>query len=192
MLTLIYSFPLSVSGHLRTTVGKVNLLLSQKFVQFRGLCADCIATSERANAGKEEGEFVTLPSDLEGFWAMVMLQVDDLRSMIASCDRLRESGWKMDPDVASNTNGKGTNISTVSSLIVDFCILGICLRTLYRLRNSGVWPLNLLRKPKFDVTSLSSALGFSRFLSVWGFDSVVIGQCASGPVIERSLTERVL
>lgn len=98
-----------VSGHLRTTVGKVNLLLSQKFVQFRGLCADCITASEKTTSG-EEVEFVTLPSDLEGFWAMVMLQVDDLHSMIASCDRLRQNGWKIDHDAA--INGNGINHST--------------------------------------------------------------------------------
>lgn len=91
----------------------MNLLLSQKFVQFRGLCADCIAVSEKTTSG-EEVEFVTLPSDLEGFWAMVMLQVDDLHSMIASCDRLRQNGWKTDPDTSNVTNGNGTNHSTVS------------------------------------------------------------------------------
>ncbi|VDO06815.1 unnamed protein product, partial [Rodentolepis nana] len=106
---LIRCFIYPVSGHLRTTVGKVNLLLSQKFVQFRGLCADCIAASEKTASG-EEVEFVTLPSDLEGFWAMVMLQVDDLQSMIASCNRLRQNGWKLDYDAA--TNGNGINHST--------------------------------------------------------------------------------
>ncbi|VUZ53479.1 unnamed protein product [Hymenolepis diminuta] len=103
-----------VSGHLRTTVGKVNLLLSQKFVQFRGLCADCIAASEKTTSG-EEVEFVTLPSDLEGFWAMVMLQVDDLHSMIASCDRLRQNDWKTDPDASNVANGNRTNHSTPAS-----------------------------------------------------------------------------
>ncbi|KAM3185181.1 hypothetical protein ACTXT7_006881 [Hymenolepis weldensis] len=103
-----------VSGHLRTTVGKVNLLLSQKFVQFRGLCSDCIAVSKKTTSG-EEVEFVTLPSDLEGFWAMVMLQVDDLHSMIASCDCLRQNGWKTDPDASNVTDGNRTNHSTPAS-----------------------------------------------------------------------------
>lgn len=106
-----------MSGHLRTTVGKVNLLLSQKFVQFRGLCANCIEAAERASV---EGELVTLPSDLEGFWAMVMLQVDDLRSMIASCDRLRQSGWKLDPGAAITVNGTSNNQSTVSFVGLPF------------------------------------------------------------------------
>ncbi|KAL5965466.1 Disk large-associated protein 2 [Taenia solium] len=86
-----HEFSDEVSGHLRTTVGKVKLLLSQKFVQFRGLCMDSI---EAARIADSAGDFVTLPSDLEGFWAMVMLQVDDVRSMIAECDRLRQNDWQ--------------------------------------------------------------------------------------------------
>lgn len=90
--------PVSVSGQLRTTVGKVNLLISQKFAQFRGLCNNCIEPATT--------DFVTLPSDLEGFWAMVMLQVDDVRAMIASVDTLRQNNWK----VASEDDGDNSKV----------------------------------------------------------------------------------
>lgn len=98
-----------VSGHLRTTVGKVNLLLSQKFVQFRGLCMDSI---EAARVADSAGDFVTLPSDLEGFWAMVMLQVDDVRSMIAECDRLRRNDWQTASE-PSTPNDQNSSLQTV-------------------------------------------------------------------------------
>ena len=118
MVTFEYSTSLSghfflialVSGHLRTTVGKVNLLLSQKFTQFRGLCMNSIEASQAADFARE---FVTLPSDLEGFWAMVMLQVDDVRRMISSCDRLRQNGWQITPDYAFH-DGKYISPSAVS------------------------------------------------------------------------------
>lgn len=94
-----------VAGQLRTTVGKVKLLLSQKFAQFRGLCEDSIAQQESttnadgAAAGPtskdEEGTFITLPSDLDGFWAMVLLQVDDVRAMISKSEAMRRNGWVM-------------------------------------------------------------------------------------------------
>ncbi|KAL7060210.1 hypothetical protein AAHC03_09838 [Spirometra sp. Aus1] len=92
-----------VAGQLRTTVGKVKLLISQKFAQFRGLCEDSIAQQESATnpdgetAGMTskdgEGIFITLPSDLDGFWAMILLQVDDVRAMIANSEALRRNGW---------------------------------------------------------------------------------------------------
>lgn len=103
-------FPDEVSGHLRTTVGKVNLLLSQKFVQFRGLCMDSIEAGQAADSA---GEFVTLPSDLEGFWAMVMLQVDDVRSMIAKCNHMRRNDWRIAPDPSIH-NGQNSCLQTPS------------------------------------------------------------------------------
>ncbi len=82
-------------------MGKVNLLISQKFAQFRGLCEECIEAAST--------EFVTLPSDLEGFWAMVMLQVDDVRSMIAGVDALRRNGWQLiEEPVNGNTAAKSS------------------------------------------------------------------------------------
>ncbi|VDM33577.1 unnamed protein product [Hydatigera taeniaeformis] len=105
-----HEFSEEVSGHLRTTVGKVNLLLSQKFPQFRGLCMDSI---EAARVSDSAGDFVTLPSDLEGFWAMVMLQVNDVRSMIAECDRLRQNDWRIGLE-PSSSNDQNSCLQTPS------------------------------------------------------------------------------
>ncbi|KAL5109236.1 Disk large-associated protein 2 [Taenia crassiceps] len=107
-----HEFSDEVSGHLRTTVGKVKLLLSQKFVQFRGLCMDSIGAARVADS---VGDFVTLPSDLEGFWAMVMLQVDDVRSMIAECDRLRQNDWQTASE-PSNPNDQNSRLQTPSKV----------------------------------------------------------------------------
>lgn len=35
------------------------------------------------------------PKDLEGFWEMVLLQVDNVDSLYAELDKIRQSGWKV-------------------------------------------------------------------------------------------------
>ena len=80
---------------------------------------------EAAQAVDSAGEFVTLPSDLEGFWAMVMLQVDDVQAMISSCDHLRQNGWQIPPDSSIYNGKKGSSSSTVRSssfLYLFFCL----------------------------------------------------------------------
>ncbi|KAH8854490.1 Disks large-associated protein 5 [Schistosoma japonicum] len=88
-----------VSGLLRTASGKAKLLISEKFCQFRGLCHQNLAwENSKAQDGKnfvnESNTLVTLVSDLDGFWAMVSLQVDDVRSLFRQVDSLRANNWQ--------------------------------------------------------------------------------------------------
>lgn len=87
---------------LRTACGKARLLVSEKFDQFRGLCQENLVWEEMktSNVGSQaDGEnlssgLITLISDLEGFWAMVSLQVDDVRRLFDEVHQLRLNDWK--------------------------------------------------------------------------------------------------
>lgn len=41
----------------------------------------------------KEGEFVTRDEDLEGFWDMVYLQVEDIKKMFENLFELRKNNW---------------------------------------------------------------------------------------------------
>ncbi len=79
---------LAVSGILRTAVGKATLLVSDKFAQFRGLCEENLAANVVT-------PYATRSSDLEGFWAMVELQVDDVRRMFKEIRLLAANSWRL-------------------------------------------------------------------------------------------------
>ncbi|CAH8444463.1 unnamed protein product [Schistosoma margrebowiei] len=89
-----------VSGLLRTASGKARLLISEKFCQFRALCHQNLAWENSKTVGvdnnfvNEPNTLVTLVSDLDGFWAMVSLQVDDIRGLFKQVDSLRANNWQ--------------------------------------------------------------------------------------------------
>jgi hypothetical protein len=83
-----------VLGHVQTAIGKGQLLINQKFKQFRGLCDKNI--KEKTNKKDlKEGDFVTLDGDLLGFWEMLLLQVDDIDGMFARLEEMKQNNWKM-------------------------------------------------------------------------------------------------
>ncbi|GFS24972.1 disks large-associated protein 5 [Elysia marginata] len=63
-----YTFGISedIQGQIRTTVGKAQLLIDQRFKQFSGLVDNC-----EFNLGEQK----TRPEDLQGFWEMIYFQV---------------------------------------------------------------------------------------------------------------------
>ena len=66
-----HSIPLFlVLGEIRSTIGKAQLLIDQRFKQFSGLVDNCEFGS---------GEKETNPSDLTGFWDMIFFQVAKIR-----------------------------------------------------------------------------------------------------------------
>lgn len=74
------------SGRLRAAVGKANLLINQKFRQFSDLC-------DKHKHPDDEGK-PTKWEDLQGFWEMVKLQVDDVDEMFTEIDLIRQNGWR--------------------------------------------------------------------------------------------------
>lgn len=53
-----------------------------------GLCNDCISQIARDMPPPTTG-------DLQGFWEMVLLQVDNVDSLYADLDKIRANGWKV-------------------------------------------------------------------------------------------------
>ncbi|CAH8442385.1 unnamed protein product [Schistosoma guineensis] len=110
-----------VSGLLRTASGKARLLISEKFCQFRALCHQNLAWENSKTVGvdnnfvNEPNTLVTLVSDLDGFWAMVSLQVDDIRGLFKQVDSLRANNWQPVDNSLSATQ----NISVGDSISSD-------------------------------------------------------------------------
>jgi len=78
-----------ISGKLRAAVGKANLLITQKFNQFKELCFKNISQSDCE-------QFKTTNDDLEGFWDLVSIQVIDIMETFNEIDYLCATGWKSD------------------------------------------------------------------------------------------------
>ncbi|XP_022254177.1 uncharacterized protein LOC106469893 isoform X2 [Limulus polyphemus] len=79
--------PEDAAGKMRAAIGKANLLLSQKFEQFRGLC------KKNLNQNLTE-PFPTTVSDLAGFWDMVLLQVADVQDTLTNIEILKANNWQ--------------------------------------------------------------------------------------------------
>ena len=62
-----------MTGQIRASTGKAQLLIAQRFRQFRGLVDDC-----EFKTGARE----TTCDDLQGFWDMVYVQVGVLVSLL--------------------------------------------------------------------------------------------------------------
>ncbi|XP_055336993.1 disks large-associated protein 4-like [Paramacrobiotus metropolitanus] len=71
-----------IADQLRAAIGKTQLLLSQKFQQFRKLCQKNIEESE-------DEPLKTGTGDLLGFWEMMAIQTADVERMFGEVERLR-------------------------------------------------------------------------------------------------------
>ncbi|KAH9504620.1 hypothetical protein Btru_062454 [Bulinus truncatus] len=75
-----------VQGQIRSTVGKAQLLMDQRFKQFSGLINDC-----EFNIGEKE----TTPTDLQGFWEMIYCQVEDVDGLFNKLSELEKCNWQV-------------------------------------------------------------------------------------------------
>jgi hypothetical protein len=92
-----------VVGLLLSAIGKSRLLATKKMKQFEGLCY--------TNLNPPEGEtFTTKDGDLQGFWDMMMLQVDDVDAAFAEVQKCRENGWAK-PKPPSPQQPKGAKLT---------------------------------------------------------------------------------
>lgn len=76
-------------GRIRAAIGKANLLLTQKFLQFKGLCEKNLTQSV-------DEPFPTTVEDLAGFWDMVLIQVEDIYGMFDAIERAQQNHWMFD------------------------------------------------------------------------------------------------
>lgn len=94
-----------VAGYVLVAAGKARLLCSQKMKQFEGLCHN--------NLNQIPGEkFQTTNEDLQGFWDMVMLQVNDVDASFVEIDSFRRNGWKKPTPVSPVPQVRSTARST--------------------------------------------------------------------------------
>ncbi|XP_056606459.1 disks large-associated protein 4 isoform X3 [Triplophysa dalaica] len=78
-----------VLGKLRSAVGCAQLLMSQKFLQFRGLCEQNlnVSSSQRPTA-----------QDLAGFWDLLQLSIEDISLKFDELYHLKANDWKLPRD----------------------------------------------------------------------------------------------
>lgn len=86
-------------------IGKARLLATKKFKQFEGkyttLVTNCVierllfkGLCEENLKPSTDGP-ATLSGDLQGFWDMMMLQVDNIDESFSEIQKCRENEWKV-------------------------------------------------------------------------------------------------
>ncbi|CAG9856253.1 unnamed protein product [Phyllotreta striolata] len=89
--------PEEIVGKLRSASGKARLLVSQKMQQFKGLCTNNITQSANES-------YPITNEDLQGFWDMVMLQVDQVDDLFKEIAALRSNGWREPVKIAAKAS----------------------------------------------------------------------------------------
>ncbi|NXN98400.1 DLGP5 protein, partial [Rhinopomastus cyanomelas] len=70
---------------IRTTTGQTRLLIAERFKQFEGLVNNCEF---------KRGEKETMCTDLDGFWDMVNLQIEDVNKKFDNLNKLQDNEWQ--------------------------------------------------------------------------------------------------
>ncbi|KAK2094608.1 hypothetical protein P7K49_028346 [Saguinus oedipus] len=80
---------LKVLGKIRTAVGSAQLLMAQKFYQFRELCEENLNPNAHPRPTSQ---------DLAGFWDMLQLSIENISMKFDELHQLKANNWKqMDP-----------------------------------------------------------------------------------------------
>ncbi|BFZ22341.1 hypothetical protein BsWGS_25380 [Bradybaena similaris] len=93
--------PEEAAGRLRTAIGKANLLITQKFVQFMELCQNHMLPNPDEKETKWE--------DLQGFWDIVKIQIDNVDDMFLEIDLMKQSGWREVPKLPSRRSSTSSS-----------------------------------------------------------------------------------
>ncbi|XP_051517149.1 disks large-associated protein 4-like isoform X2 [Myxocyprinus asiaticus] len=75
-----------VLGKIRSAVGSAQLLMSQKFRQFQGLCEQNLDANAQPRPTAQ---------DLAGFWDLLQLTIEDISMKFDELHLLRSNDWKM-------------------------------------------------------------------------------------------------
>ncbi|XP_020744252.1 disks large-associated protein 1 isoform X8 [Odocoileus virginianus] len=83
------SLPEEILGKIRTAVGSAQLLMAQKFYQFRELCEENLNPNAHPRPTSQ---------DLAGFWDMLQLSIENISMKFDELHQLKANNWKqMDP-----------------------------------------------------------------------------------------------
>ncbi|XP_042299133.1 disks large-associated protein 1-like isoform X3 [Sceloporus undulatus] len=81
--------PEEILGKIRTAVGSAQLLMAQKFYQFRELCEENLNPNAHPRPASQ---------DLAGFWDMLQLSIENISMKFDELHQLKANNWKqMDP-----------------------------------------------------------------------------------------------
>ncbi|XP_061544248.1 disks large-associated protein 4 isoform X1 [Phycodurus eques] len=80
-----------VLGKVRSAVGSAQLLMSQKFQQFRGLCEQNLNVNTNPRP---------TPQDLAGFWDLLQLSIEDISLKFDELYHLKSNDWQPVPSAA--------------------------------------------------------------------------------------------
>ncbi|XP_053290956.1 disks large-associated protein 4 isoform X2 [Pleuronectes platessa] len=83
-----------VLGKVRSAVGSAQLLISQKFQQFRGLCEQNVNVNANPRPTAQ---------DLAGFWDLLQLSIEDISLKFDELYHLKSSDWQPVPSAAAQS-----------------------------------------------------------------------------------------
>lgn len=75
-----------VLGTIRSAVGSAQLLISQKFEQFRGLCNENLNVNANPRPTAQ---------DLAGFWDLLQLSIEDISTKFDELHQLKANNWQL-------------------------------------------------------------------------------------------------
>lgn len=106
--------PEEACGKIRNAVGKAQLLITKKFKQFEELCRDNIEEDPE----RRQNEMETKSSDLQGYWEMMFMQIDDVKALFSHIEKLKANNWAAledgndSPYNSSNNNSPKTRVKS--------------------------------------------------------------------------------
>jgi len=97
--TKVEQVPEEIKGSIRSTIGQAELLIAQRFTQFKGLIDD---------AENKTSEKPINASDLQGFWDMIYFQVEDVHQKFKKLEDLKANHWEEKQDLKSSSQSNGS------------------------------------------------------------------------------------
>ncbi|XP_047203239.1 disks large-associated protein 4 isoform X3 [Girardinichthys multiradiatus] len=89
-----------VLGKVRSAVGSAQLLMSQKFQQFRGLCEQNLNVTANPRPTAQ---------DLAGFWDLLQLSIEDISLKFDELYHLKSNDWQPVPSTATQSSPERKN-----------------------------------------------------------------------------------
>ncbi|KAK3519169.1 hypothetical protein QTP70_019997 [Hemibagrus guttatus] len=93
-----------VLGKIRSAVGSAQLLMSQKFQQFRGLCEQNLDVNAQPRPTAQ---------DLAGFWDLLQLSIEDISMKFDELHLLNANDWKV-PESSSSKKEERKSVSVTT------------------------------------------------------------------------------
>lgn len=88
--------PETETGHILSVIGQTRLLMKEKFKQF----SELIVVAEKAINKETINEKVTL-DDLQGFWDLISIQIEDMNNKFVHLEKLELNNWRPVQDTCS-------------------------------------------------------------------------------------------